>query len=92
MSRTRWLIASLAVLVTLAGCGVGQGQVRRQVFRPGTFEYQKRRAIRFDPYSEIELGTGPRDSTTRPRDYYRPIPEPARGRWLDWGAPRFGYP
>ena len=92
MSRTRLLVASLAVMVTLAGCGIGQGQVRRQVFRPGSWEFQKRRAIRFDPYSQIELGTGPRDSTTRPRDYYRPIPEPARGRWQEWGAPRYGYP
>jgi hypothetical protein len=89
VSHTRWLMAVMALVLT--GCGIGQGQVRRQVFRPGPWEYQERRAIKFDPYSQQEEHLGPRDSTTRPRDYYRPIPEPARGRWPQWGAPRFRF-
>ncbi|HVA48951.1 MAG TPA: hypothetical protein VNH11_21470 [Pirellulales bacterium] len=82
----------LAVLALgVAGCGIGQGQLARQIFRPGPFEYQKQQAVRFDPYAEQETFSHNRDDTMRPRDYSRPIPEPARGRWPQWGAPRYGY-
>jgi hypothetical protein len=80
-----------AVALSVAGCGFGQGQLRQQIFRPGPTQYQQQRAVKFDPYSEQERYAGPRDSTMRPRDYYQPNPEPTRGRWLDWGAPRFGF-
>jgi hypothetical protein len=88
--RARILVFAVVAL-TAAGCGIGQGQLRDQIFRPGPFAYQQQRAVRFDPYSEQDTYTGPRDSTTRPRDYYKPNPEPTRGRWFDWGAQRFGW-
>ena len=90
MSRLSLSLAAAMALAT-AGCGIGQGQLRQQFFRPGPTAYQQQRAVKFDPYSEQERYAGPRDSTTRPRDYYQPNPEPTRGRWFDWGAPRFGF-
>jgi hypothetical protein len=78
-------------LLGLTGCGMGQGQLRQQFFRPGPSQYQQQRAVHFDPYSEQATYAGPRDTNPRPRDYYVPNAEPTRGRWLDWGAPRFGY-
>jgi hypothetical protein len=93
VTTVRRIFVSLCavVVLTLTGCGIGQGQLRQQVFRPGPARYQQERAVKFDPYSEQERYAGPRDSTSRPRDYYQPNPEPTRGRWLDWGAPRFGF-
>ena len=90
MSLTRLVL--VALFATAApGCGIGQGQLRNQVFRPGPAQYQQQQAVRFDPYSEQETYTGPRDSSARPRDYIKPNPEPTRGRWDTWGLPRFGY-
>lgn len=90
MSRARLLLVALIALGT-AGCGIGQGQLARRVFRPGPTQYQQQQAVRFDPYSEQDSYLGPRDSTTRPRDYIKPNAEPTRGRWDTWGAPRFGF-
>ena len=90
MPRTCILLLAIGVLGA-GGCGIGNGQLRDRVFRPGPFQYQQQQAVRFDPYSEQDTYLGPRDTTTRPRDYYKPNAEPTRGRWLDWGAPRFGY-
>ena len=89
MSRLRACLL-IAVLAAAPGCGIGQGQLADQVFRPGPARYQQLRATRFDPYSQQEQFAGPRDSTMRPRDALRPMPEPARGRWPTWGLPRFG--
>lgn len=90
MSKTgRVWLAVLAI--SAAGCGgIGQGQLAQRIFRPGPFQYQKQQAVRFDPYNEQDFAHNGNDSV-RPRDYYKPIPEPARGRWPEWGAPRFGY-
>lgn len=85
----RWLMGM--VVVCLAGCNiVGQGKVVNQVAHPGPFEYQRRWATEFDPYSTQDRYAGPRDSTTRPRDYYQPIPETERARWVTtqpWQTP-----
>ncbi|HVX10006.1 MAG TPA: hypothetical protein VHC22_02280 [Pirellulales bacterium] len=87
--RRRWLFALIALGIT--GCGIGQGQLRQRLFRPGSFQYQQQQAVRFDPYSEQATYVGPRDTSPRPRDYYVPNAEPTRGRWDTWGAPRFGF-
>jgi len=73
----------------VAGCA-GDGTVRQKLFRPGPAQYQRQKAERFDPYNEIPIG--PRDDTSRPPDYLRPNPEASRGRWEEWGLPRFGHP
>ncbi len=88
MSRTSVLLFATIALAT-TGCGIGQGQLWQQIFRPGPAQYQQQRAVKFDPYDEQIVGT--RDNSSRPRDYYQPNAEPTRGRWREWGAPRYGY-
>lgn len=88
MRRSHRLLFA-AVLACAGGCGIGQGQLRDQVLNPGPVRYQQQRANHFDPYPELKVGTP--DNTIRPRNYLEPIPEPARGRWPQWGLPRFGY-
>ncbi|HWB08523.1 MAG TPA: hypothetical protein VG826_04840 [Pirellulales bacterium] len=89
MSRTGMRLLATVTLV-MAGCGIGQGQLRQQIFRPGPAPYQQQRAVRFDPFNE-QTYVGTPDNSSRPRDYYQPNPEASRGRWRDWGAPRFGF-
>ncbi|MGH7138172.1 MAG: hypothetical protein ACREHD_20670 [Pirellulales bacterium] len=89
MPRIHWLL--IAVLISVAGCNiVGQGKLLDQTLHPRSFEYQKRQATEFDPYSQQERYAGPRDTTMRPRDYSEPIPEPDRARWVTtepWQTP-----
>ena len=47
--------------------------------QPGTANYQRAVAERFDPYPENE--TGPAVVGVRPRDYQKAIPEVDRSRW-----------
>lgn len=89
MSRTSMLLFAAIALAT-AGCGIGQGQLRQQIFRPGPAQYQQQRAVKFDPFNEQNY-VGTPDNSSRPRDYYQPNAEPTRGRWPDWGAPRYGF-
>jgi hypothetical protein len=79
-----------AITLTMAGCGIGQGQLAQQIFRPGPAPYQQQRAVKFDPFNEQNY-VGTPDNSSRPRDYYQPNAEPSRGRWPTWGAPRFGF-
>jgi len=70
----RWIVA--AVLVAgLAGCGVE----RPHLFHPGPAAYQQKKAERFDPYADNDIG--PEVVGSRPRDYQKPIPETSRARW-----------
>jgi hypothetical protein len=68
----------------------GREPLGQKIFSPGPAPYQRQKAQRFDPYNEVQVG--PRDDTSRPPDYLEPNPEPSRGRWLEWGLPRFGHP
>jgi hypothetical protein len=51
--------------------------------------YQQLRAMKFDPYAEY----GPALGESRPPRGFGdvPLPEATRGRWPQWGAPRFGF-
>jgi hypothetical protein len=51
--------------------------------------YQQVRAEKFDPYAEY----GPALGESRPPRGFgdQPLAEPTRGRWQEWGAPRFGF-
>ncbi len=70
----RWIVA--AVLLTgLAGCGME----RPRLLHPGPAAYQQKKAERFDPYADNDIG--PEVVGARPRDYQKPIPEPSRARW-----------
>lgn len=87
--RHAFLVAGLLSAVTAFGCA-GNEPVRQKLFSPGPALYQRQKAQRFDPYPEMPVGS--RDDQVRPPDYLQPNPEPARGRWLEWGMPRFGHP
>jgi hypothetical protein len=80
--RTACCLLGLFIFPSFGCSMVGQGQLANQTLHPGPWPYQKRQATEFDPYSEQEKYGGPRDTTTRPRDYYEPIPEPDRARWV----------
>lgn len=51
----------------------------------GTARMQQRRAVRFDPYPQDDIGPylfrEPLMDGTRPRDYNEPVPEIRRSRW-----------
>ena len=79
MHNTWSLFTLVVVLATVAGCSTSSG--RTNLFCPGPAAYQQRRAERFDPYAERE--TGPEIVGARPREYDRPVAEPARARWWD---------
>lgn len=83
----RTIIPALLILLSVsAGC---QGMGRPQWFNPGTADYQRARAQKFDPYADNDIG--PAVVGSRPPGYDRPSAEPTRARWNQWGAPRFGY-
>jgi len=66
-----------AVVVLLLTAGACQSPPR--LFHPGTAEQQQQRATRFDPYAENDIA--PAIAGARPREYDKPLAEPARARW-----------
>jgi hypothetical protein len=88
----RWIGPSALVLVVCpviaaAGCAsVG----RPEWLDPGPVRNQQRRAVRFDPFMQNDIGPSTlREYTildgTRPRDYAEPVAEVNRPRW--WSQP-----
>jgi len=80
-----WTIPLLvaAALVIASGCAsVG----RPDWLDPGPVRNQQRRAVRFDPFMQSDIGPygfrqyGIMDGS-RPRDYAEPVPEVRRSRW-----------
>jgi hypothetical protein len=63
---------------------------RPQWLDPGPVRGQQRRAVRFDPFMQNDIGPsalrtyGILDGS-RPRDYAEPVPEVRRSRW--WSQP-----
>ena len=80
-----WTIPLLvaAALVIAGGCAsVG----RPDWLDPGPVRNQQRRAVRFDPFMQSDIGPyGFRQYVimdgSRPRDYAEPVPEVRRSRW-----------
>ena len=81
----QWTIPLLvaAALVIAGGCAsVG----RPDWLDPGPVRNQQRRAVRFDPFMQSDIGQygfrqyGIMDGS-RPRDYAEPVPEVRRSRW-----------
>ena len=69
--RCGWtgLLCLIAVLAA-GGCSDLSGP---QWFAPGTAQEQQRRAQRFDPYPDPQVGR--EDGSTRPRGFQNPPPE-----------------
>ena len=70
----RWVVAAV-LFMGMAGCGVE----RPRLLHPGPAAYQQKKAERFDPYADNDIG--PEVVGARPRDYQKPIPETSRARW-----------
>jgi hypothetical protein len=74
--------AGLLLLAAIAGC---QNQKGEQVIagpslaHPRSAEIQQKRALRYDPYPETNVG--PDMVGVRPREYQVPPAEVSRGRW-----------
>jgi len=69
----RWFLA-LALVWAAGGCVTGP-----RWLEPGPACYQQQKAVRFDPYADNDVG--PALVGARPRDYDKPLAEPARARW-----------
>ena len=75
MNRScRWILT--LVLVGLAG-GCVSGP---RWLHPGPAQYQQQKAVQFDPYPYNDIC--PAVVGARPRDYDKPLAEPARARWI----------
>jgi hypothetical protein len=81
----RWLVVPAFLLC--AGCA---SLGKPTWLEPGPVRSQQRRAVRFDPFMQNDIGPSSlrQYSTldgTRPRDYAEPVPEVQRSRW--WSQP-----
>lgn len=84
----------LTVLVVICLCCGSMGGCsslgRPDWLAPGPARNQQRRAVRFDPYMQDDVGPYllrlPLVDGGRPRDYAEPVPEVRRARW--WAAGR----
>jgi hypothetical protein len=75
----RWLpAAGLMILCTLAGC---KTTATPDLEHPRSATVQQKRALRYDPYPENNVGTNMSD--VRPREYQNPPAEPSQARWHD---------
>ena len=80
--------ATLSLAACLSGGCASLG--KPEWLEPGPARNQQRRAVRFDPFMENDIGPyafrqyGIMDGT-RPRDYAEPVPEVRRARW--WSSP-----
>jgi hypothetical protein len=75
-----WTLVALG----LGGCGTGMGTP--SLLAPGPAREQRARAHRFDPYPEME--SGPALVGARPREFDRPLTEPVRTQFEQWGYGR----
>ncbi|MFM8735568.1 MAG: hypothetical protein ACKOC8_10280 [Pirellulales bacterium] len=87
MTVHRFVASACLVLVASSGCA---SLGKPEWLQPGPARNQQRRAVRFDPFMENDIGPGLlRQYTTldgtRPRDYAEPVAEVKRSRW--WSQP-----
>lgn len=84
-----WRSCTLVALVALAASGCAS-LGKPAWLEPGPARSQQRRAARFDPFPQDDIGPyafrtyGIMDGA-RPRDYAEPVPEVRRARW--WSQP-----
>lgn len=81
------LAAGLLVLCLIAGC---QSTAKPSLAHPRSADIQQKRAERYDPYPEPNVGPGMGE--TRPRDYQIPPAETTRSRWGKENEARANYP
>ena len=85
------IVSAVAVALAFAATSTGCASLGKpQWLDPGPTRNQQRRAVRFDPFMQNDIGPSlfRQYSTldgTRPRDYAEPVPEVRRSRW--WSQP-----
>ena len=85
------IVSAVAVALAFAATSTGCASLGKpQWLDPGPARNQQRRAVRFDPFMQNDIGPSlfRQYSTldgTRPRDYAEPVPEVRRSRW--WSQP-----
>jgi hypothetical protein len=81
-TRVGLLAAGCAVLLVLPGCA---SLAKPTLPVTQSARAQQRRAVRFDPYPQDDIGPylfrEPLMDGTRPRDYNEPVAEIRRSRW-----------
>ena len=89
--RPTFVAVVVAVAVVVVVCAPGCASLGKpQWLEPLPAKSQQRRAVRFDPFMENDIGPSllRQYSTldgTRPRDYAEPVAEVKRARW--WSQP-----
>ena len=78
MSKKSALALTVLISMSLVGC---KSLAKPSLYHPGSAAVQQNRAVRFDPFPQDETGQGV--SAVRPREYDKPVAEPARARWQD---------
>jgi hypothetical protein len=83
MPTRSFFILLLAVLPLAAvGCA---SLGKPDWLEPGPAAYQRRKAVRFDPYLQDDIAPSslrlPLMDGARPRDFAEPVPEVRRARW-----------
>jgi hypothetical protein len=76
MKRIFSLVFTLCLVLGAFGCCNLAGP---EWLHPGSASDQLRRAKRYDPYPETDMG--PSTTNTRPRGFENPIAEPSQARW-----------
>jgi hypothetical protein len=85
----RPLFILLLAVVPLAAVGCAS-LGKPDWLEPGPAAYQRRKAVRFDPYLQDDIAPSslrlPLMDGARPRDFAEPVPEVRRARW--WSPTR----
>jgi len=77
LSRFRLLAMAAPLVASVVGCS---SLAPPSFYNPGPAAYQQSRALRFDPYPEVE--PAPEIVGARPLEYEKPLDEVYRSRWF----------
>ncbi|MBM3953143.1 MAG: hypothetical protein ACKO9B_10200 [Planctomycetota bacterium] len=85
MTVSRCRLPLALVCLGLVGAGGCASLGRPKWLDPGPVRNQQRKAVRFDPYLQNDIGPYsfrmPLMDGSRPRDFIEPVPEVRRSRW-----------
>ena len=81
-SRSFFMLLVAVLLPATVGCA---SLGKPDWLEPGPAAYQRRKAVRFDPYLQDDIAPSslrlPLMDGARPRDFAEPVPEVRRARW-----------
>jgi hypothetical protein len=81
---SRRILILLGAVLLPAGSGCASLD-KPDWLEPGPAAYQRRKAVRFDPYLQDDIAPSslrvPLMDGARPRDFAEPVPEVRRARW-----------